>query len=114
MDKTQIVGKRQIEMLEGFVNKSEDLITDTLRVMVSGQKLTEEEQMIIKYSMIAYVISRAIPEAYYDRVIINIKKMLRIMRDYWVVCETKVISFMLHLIHLNFHSMMMLVHFCMV
>ena len=74
MDKTQIVGKRQIEMLEGFVNKSKDLITDTLRVMVSGQKLTEEEQMIIKYSMIAYVISRAIPEAYYDRVIINIKK----------------------------------------
>ena len=74
MIETQIVGKQQIEKLIEDVKNNEKLIKEILKMMAEGKQISENQQLAIKYSMIAYVVSSAIPKEYFDRIIIKIKK----------------------------------------
>ena len=74
MSETKIVGKQQIEKLLQDVRDHRTVIKNILKMMVEGQKLTDKYQMAINYSIIAYVISSAIPKEYYDRIIIKMKE----------------------------------------
>lgn len=73
MEVIELKGKKDIESIINWAEQNEESIKNVFQSMTQGKKLSIDEENVLRFSMIAFVLKNSIPSKYYNRITIEVK-----------------------------------------
>ena len=73
MNGIDLKGRKDIEAIIEWADLNKNNIKNVFRSMTQGEKLSNDEENVLRFSMIAFVLKNLIPSKYYNRIVIEVK-----------------------------------------